>query len=602
MDNVLSIEQPNDLKDLGHQLKTLGFSDKLLGAVEYYIQYPQEKFMLIDKYRSENERTHYTLHFEKSGRGSYDLKRYDALLRICPPIPDKTISGININELNGLMKKYDWSLDQHSQDIMHERLQTKEGRKELGEIERIMNHIHRLHNNPQGKEVSEKMMFKYWMDTPYEPNVFSLDHLKEQHEFKCTVNVYGTVGLTKEQAYDFLKNTVATELLEKNELSQKSQSKINVTGSVISDEVLQKADTAMRNGNNWMAYNNSLYFIDKNDMQFFNNEKSASEFALDNNSDRDHFTVINVSSVQDLFAKIPNGILNLLNQFNSIKTNVMNEQNLDYLKGNIKLTGFGENFNDELEKNLKEGKDDFQLSYKNEINKKPFEATLNFRKSEKTDMYFFNSYHASLQKSNGEKVEQTFNLNKGKGVTAKEAFNLLDGRSVHKQLTNKDNVPYQAWLQLDFENKDKNNNFEVKQFHENYGYDLKAAVSKYAVAELNTPEKEKPLMESLQRGNVQSVTIDKGGSPEKMFIEANPQFKSVTLYDGHMKRVPKENVEQYHSKETKVEKKEDVKKKDNKQDITKDTKQKNSLLPKKQNTNGLLEKKRTSSKKGMAIG
>ena len=146
-----------------------------------------------------------------------------------------------------------------------------------------------------------------------------------------------------------------------------------------------------------------------------------------------------------------------------------------------------------------------------------------------TDMYFFNSYHASLQRSNSEKVDQTFYLNKGKGVTAKEAFNLLDGRAVHKELTNKENVPYKAWLQLDFQKKDKTNNFEVKQFHENYGYDLKAAVSKYAVAELNTPEKEKPLMQSLQRGNVQSVTIEKDGSPQKMFIEANPQYKTVTF-------------------------------------------------------------------------
>ena len=502
MDNVLSIEQSNDLKGLGHQLKTLGFNDKLLGAVEYYVKYPQEKFMLLDKYRTENERTHYALHFERNEGGSYDFKTYDALLRICPPIPEKTISGINTKELDDLMKKYDWSFDQHTEDIVNERLLTPAGRRELSEIERTINHIHRLHNNPQGKEVSEKLMFKYWMDTPYEPNVFSLDHLKEQHEFKCTVNVFGTVGLTKDQAYDFLKDN------------------------------------------------------------------------------------------------------NLL--FKNLKTNVMNEQNLDYLKGNIKLTGFGENFNAELEKHLREGKDDFQLAYKNEINKKPFEAVLSFRKSKETDMYFFNSYHASLQKSNGEKVEQTFNLNKGKGVTAKEAFNLLDGRSVHKQLTNKEGAPYHAWLKLDFENKDKNNNFEVKQFHENYGYDLKAAVSKYAVAELNTPEKEKSLMESLQRGNVQSVTIDKGGSPEKMFIEANPQYKSVTLYDGHMKRVPKENIEQYQSntqapKEIKQDQKEDVKKKDTKHDITKDTKQKNSLLPKKQPTNGLLKKNRTSSKKGLAM-
>jgi len=72
-------------------------------------------------------------------------------------------------------------------------------------------------------------------------------------------------------------------------------------------------------------------------------------------------------------------------------------------------------------------------------------------------MYFFNSYHASLQKTNGEKLDQTFYINKGKGITSKEAFNLLDGRAVHKDLVTKENQPYKAWLQLDLGNKDEKN-------------------------------------------------------------------------------------------------------------------------------------------------
>ena len=113
--------------------------------------------------------------------------------------------------------------------------------------------------------------------------------------------------------------------------------------------------------------------------------------------------------------------------------------------------GFGENLKQDLEKNLKEGKGEFQSHYKAEINKKPFEATMNFRKSESSDMYFFNNYHASLEKENGNNVEQTFYLNKGKGVTGKEAFNLLDGRSVDKELVTKEGQPYKAWIQLDFD-------------------------------------------------------------------------------------------------------------------------------------------------------
>ena len=225
----------------------------------------------------------------------------------------------------------------------------------------------------------------------------------------------------------------------------------------------------------------------------------------------------------------------------------MNNENFQYLSDNLKYMGFGENLKPDLEKNLQQGKADFQLHYKAEINKKPFDVTMNFRKSETTDMYFFNNYHASLEKSKDEKVEQTFYLNKGKGVTGKEAFNLLDGRAVHKELITKEGQPYKAWMQLDLETKDKHNNFEVKQFHENYGYDLKSAVEKFPITDMKESEKEKALLQSLQKGNLQSVTVEKDGTSHKMFIEADPLFKKVNLYDSNMKLVAKESIETYQT-------------------------------------------------------
>ncbi|MFL5789828.1 MAG: hypothetical protein ACJ748_17335 [Flavisolibacter sp.] len=252
----------------------------------------------------------------------------------------------------------------------------------------------------------------------------------------------------------------------------------------------------------------------------------------------------------------------------------MNEQNFEYLKDNLKYMGFGEQLNLSLENQLKQNPSNFLLKFSTEINKKPFEAMLNFRKSDNTDMYFFNSYHASLKRSNGETKEQVFYLTKGKGVTAKEAYNLLEGRAVHKELSNKEGQTYKAWIQLDFHKKDKNNNHEVNQYHENYGYNLKEALSKYAIAELKHPEQEHSLLQSLQKGNLQSVTIEKDGNVSKAFIEANPQFKSVNLYDNQMKRVQKESIGQFQtteksvSKEIKPDHKQEVKQK-----IGKDVKQ-----------------------------
>lgn len=285
----------------------------------------------------------------------------------------------------------------------------------------------------------------------------------------------------------------------------------------------------------------------------------------------------------------------------TLNNTVMNNENLKFLSDNLKYAGFGEDLQIKLERAMREGKPEFQLQFSTEFNKKPFEATLNFRKSDTSDMYFFNNYNASLVRNDGQKMEQTFYLNKGKGVTAKEAFNLLDGRAVHKDLVTKEGQPYKAWLQLNPEVKGNNGNMKVEQMHEKYGYNLTAAVSKFAVAELADSKKSDELMASLKKGNMQSVTIEKDGSAHKMFLEADPRFKTVKLYDAQMKLVAKDDLSRYQSvgqgqavksvneKEAKDEKKEiSHQKKPDKEKVQKAGK---SLLP----------KKRESTKKGLGI-
>jgi len=378
-------------------------------------------------------------------------------------------------------------------------------------------------------------------------------------------------------------------------------------------------ESRLTQGNQWLAYDTRDHFTKEKNMYCFASKEAAEIFIIKKKVDEAFYQVVPIEPIlnimdswfsitcmdelhaPDIHINTPQVLTNYereqlqKNNYLTTKTNVMNEQNFEYLKDNIKYMGFGEKLNEQLEHNLNQAKDDFKLDFKAVVNNKPFDATLHFRKSESSEMYFFNSFDASLQKGNGEKVDQTFYLNKGKGITAKEAYNLLDGRAVHKELTNKENVPYKAWVQLDFQNKGKNNNFEVKQFHENYGFDLKEAVGKYAITELKDSEKEKSLLQSLQKGNIQSVTIEKDGNSHKIFIEANPQFKSVSLYDGQMKRVQKEALEQYKSvsqsqgKEVKQEKKEELK-----PDVKKEAKQKIGDQP-----DG--PKKKNSRKKGMSV-
>lgn len=56
------------------------------------------------------------------------------------------------------------------------------------------------------------------------------------------------------------------------------------------------------------------------------------------------------------------------------------------------------------------------------------------------------------------KLFKTDLFQQSKGITGKEAFNLLDGRAVQKDIVTRERQPYKAWIQLDLETKDKNNN------------------------------------------------------------------------------------------------------------------------------------------------
>jgi hypothetical protein len=216
----------------------------------------------------------------------------------------------------------------------------------------------------------------------------------------------------------------------------------------------------------------------------------------------------------------------------------MNEKNFEYLKDQIKYTGFGEALENELKVKLQKEDPTFTLVHTTQYGNDEAQATLNFKKSDQSDIYFFNSYRVELQKENSkEALEQTFYINKGNNITIKEAFNLMEGRSVNKDLTNKEGNVYNAWVQMDFKQTDTNANFKLNQYHQNYGYDLEAVLAKHPIRELENPKYKEDLVNSLKKGNLQSATFVKEGNEVKHYIEASPQFKTINMYDSTLQRI-----------------------------------------------------------------
>ncbi len=310
----------------------------------------------------------------------------------------------------------------------------------------------------------------------------------------------------------------------------------------------------------YVAFLNDYVSVSKEDLSTFSSQYDAQEFCHEMSTDIDTYDYLAVRSAYRAMAEAmkdkslliqKGGIVDVgmmvslryqrleaeqLN--NNQNTKVMNQKNFEYLRDQVKYTGFGEGLENDLRKKIQEGNAEFKLHYQTQHGNDRVNATLNFSQSKQSDMYFFNSYQVSVQKGNdAQTMEQTFYINKGNNITFKEAYNLMEGRSVNKDLTNKEGQMYNAWVQMDFKQSDDNGNFKLKHYHQNYGYDLEAVLSKHPIKELGNEEYKSNLMDSLKKGNLQSATFHINGAEQKQYIEANPQFKTINIYDSNMQRV-----------------------------------------------------------------
>ncbi|WP_276502892.1 hypothetical protein [Terrimonas pollutisoli] len=287
------------------------------------------------------------------------------------------------------------------------------------------------------------------------------------------------------------------------------------------------------------------------------------------------------------------------NDLSTSKNDIMNQDNLNYLNNNLKFSGFGEALNAELESNIKKAIPEFTLNHSTDFNNRKMEATLYFKQGEQNEMYFFNKYDARLSKGN-ETLEQTFYMDKGRGFTLKEAANLLEGRAVNKDFVNSDGQKYNAWVKLDFENKNDQGNYKMQRYHENFGYDIEKALGKHSIKELEDQTQTKDLLQSLKKGNLQAATDQNG---ERIFIAAEPESgkaNKVALYDKNLRAI---TVEVRNAKQSEVngEKKGNKKQNGEGDDLIPKTEKKKVRGKAKGGDDDLLPKNKESTGKGVKI-
>ncbi len=156
-----------------------------------------------------------------------------------------------------------------------------------------------------------------------------------------------------------------------------------------------------------------------------------------------------------------------------------------------------------------------------------------FCQSHQKDTYLLQKYRATLHHPADPKRDksQLFNLEEGIQIKLKEAFNLLQGRSVYKEVAPPNGEKFNAWIQLNFREKDTIGNFKMVKIRPYHGYELANVLKQYPIQELADNDLKEVIIQTLKVGDRKLVTFLKpSGKIEKKIIEANPAFRTINIY------------------------------------------------------------------------
>jgi hypothetical protein len=223
--------------------------------------------------------------------------------------------------------------------------------------------------------------------------------------------------------------------------------------------------------------------------------------------------------------------------------------NIDDLKNDVKMRGFNNHFDQEIETRIKAEETEFILKKAPmQVNNDQMDYGLHCRVDEANRKGYANDLEATLTNSATGEVRQ-YKFPGFLRVTAKEAYNLLkygQDTAVYKKLFNKEGQQYESYLTMD---KDG----ELKQLHQNYYknkmFRLEEALDNLAVPVKEVETDKSRVVSSLKRGNVHASTIYHNGQEQPGFLTVNAITGDIDVRDKDMKVIKRQDQDLKKEKE-----------------------------------------------------
>lgn len=180
-----------------------GFSENLGHRLLQYVCFKPAEFVLTEQVTRGPDLLTCQLYFERKG-DEYICSYYDACFLKEVKVPDLSIQGINLKELDRRMGETDWQINSSVSGNFS--LSEEVSWQRENQIEAIVTDLLRLAATAEGKPFADALKLKHWATIPLHPMMGNLNAIRSRFEVSQRFYFFDGKGISVEEAYRFLLN------------------------------------------------------------------------------------------------------------------------------------------------------------------------------------------------------------------------------------------------------------------------------------------------------------------------------------------------------------------------------------------------------------
>ena len=228
-----------NISALSAMLIRTGFEEGIGYRLLQRICFNPAAFSLIERLQKNKDVLTCLLHFERNGT-EYTCGYYDVSLVKGIVMPERSIGGINLAELDLAMGAIDWPIGVGEKEF---RLDDEATWKREKAIVQAVNQLTRLSATEEGKYFADTLKLKHWAEAGLEDLIGNLNAIREKFEISQRVYFIEGEGIPVDEAYRFLLNRWMEKKMRARKREQGKETQQDsraTTGEIQGKGLLQK--------------------------------------------------------------------------------------------------------------------------------------------------------------------------------------------------------------------------------------------------------------------------------------------------------------------------------------------------------------------------